>query len=245
MTWTKTPDDWPDQLIELSDAAYRLHHAALTYSNRVGSDGRIHKRRLALLPVPARTRRSAIVAELSRLEYWIDAGDSWELRGFLVDQLSAEEVQKRRVYDAVRQRIRFAKDDETRAVLKVEEAESLHALNDARERRRARASRSDSTVTHTAPSRSDPTRPVPRRGRGQEQPQPLRPLEGLPAAVPEPVCALCSETLHERAWSPRKGTRGRLVNLHESCYLIGPRNEPLRPEEIDEIAARSLDGVSA
>lgn len=41
MTWTKTSDDFPDDCWTLSDRAYRLHHEALTWSNRKLLDCRI------------------------------------------------------------------------------------------------------------------------------------------------------------------------------------------------------------
>jgi hypothetical protein len=34
MTWTRTSDDFPDDCWTLSDAAYRLHHEGLSWSNR-------------------------------------------------------------------------------------------------------------------------------------------------------------------------------------------------------------------
>lgn len=34
MTWTRTSDDYADDCWTLSDAAYRLHHEGLTWSNR-------------------------------------------------------------------------------------------------------------------------------------------------------------------------------------------------------------------
>ena len=114
MVWTKTPDDYPDRLMDVTDSAYRLHHAATTYSNRVGSDGRIHKSRLTLIPVPARTRRPAVVRELEAAGFWDRDATGWTLADFFDAQLSAEEVDAQRRYDAIRQRIRFAKNKESK-----------------------------------------------------------------------------------------------------------------------------------
>lgn len=160
MTWTRTGDDFPDQLYERSDAAYRLFHAALTYANRLGLDGRIPKGRLSSVPVPQRTRRPAIVAELVDHGLWALEDDAWTIVGFFDAQPSAEEVAATRHYDAVRQRKRFASDDETRRVLAAEEAESKRALFDARERRRARASQRESQRDSQRPLPTSP-RPDP------------------------------------------------------------------------------------
>ena len=42
------PDDYPERLLDLTDAAYRLHHAATTSCNRLLTDGDLllrHQRR--------------------------------------------------------------------------------------------------------------------------------------------------------------------------------------------------------
>jgi hypothetical protein len=153
MTWTKTPDDYPDRHLELSDAAYRLHHAATTYCNRVGLDGRIPKARLSLVPVPSRTRRPGIIVELVTADLWSDDGDAWRLIDFFDDQMSAEEVGLTREYNRVRQAIRFAKDDKRRVALKEEERTVLNELQAARERRRGLSRSANSGATHRpAPS---------------------------------------------------------------------------------------------
>lgn len=43
MTWTKTGDEFSDECWTLSDAAYRLHHEGLTWSNRKQTDGQLAK----------------------------------------------------------------------------------------------------------------------------------------------------------------------------------------------------------
>lgn len=190
MTWTKSADDYPDRLLEISDAAYRLHHAATVYANRVGLDGRIPKVRLSLIPVPPRTRRPAVVRELVMAGIWEQDDLVYVLTDFFDAQMSAEEVACQRAYDAIRQRLRLAKSNEQRAVLKAEEDAAKLALFDARERRRARASHRDSQRDSRRPL---PLRPVPSRSvpneSEDESNQPATRLGRVPAD--ESFCERC------------------------------------------------------
>lgn len=193
MTWTKSPDDYPDRLLELSDAAYRLHHAATVYANRVGLDGRIPKARLTLVPVPQRTRRPSIIRELRDAGLWREDHTYWELVDFFESQPSAEEVSAQRQYDAIRQRIRYAKGADAKAELRALEDESKRLLFDARERRRARASqRETQRESHRpVPLRSVPTRPAQSEGEVED--------EGVggvvPGGTPPPSNEKCPECL--------------------------------------------------
>lgn len=171
MTWTKTPDDYPDRLMDLSDAAYRLHHAATTYANRVGLDGLIPRARISLVPVPTRTRRKAVVNELVGAGLWLETEVGYQLSDFFAAQLSAEEVGLTRDYNAIRQALRFAKGPDgaqKRASLENDKRSVLERLNEARERRRAQSHTATSTATHMPPSRPVPSRPAPIQERGRE-----------------------------------------------------------------------------
>ena len=87
MTWTKTSDDFPDDCWTLSDAAYRLHHEGLTWSNRKLLDCLIPKddlRRFAKCP--------DAVAELLAHGFWTDAGDQYVIRHHAGYQRSREQV---------------------------------------------------------------------------------------------------------------------------------------------------------
>lgn len=160
MTWTMTGDDYPDRFLELSDAAYRLHHAATVHANRLSLDGRIVKTRLSLIPVPQRTRRPSIIAELLKAGHWVDDGDAWVLADFFDAQRSAEEVEANREWDRLRQRIRFAKGD-VKAGLAVEERAAFAALNEARERRKALASQRRPHGVRAESRRPIPLHPIP------------------------------------------------------------------------------------
>lgn len=87
MTWTKTSDDFPDDCWALSDAAYRLHHEGLTWSNRKLLDCRIPKadvRRFAKCP--------QAVSELLDVGFWADAGDAYVIRHHAAYQRSREQI---------------------------------------------------------------------------------------------------------------------------------------------------------
>jgi hypothetical protein len=160
MTWTKSSDDYPDRLLDLSDAAYRLHRAATVFCNRLGLDGSLPRTRLALVPVPPRTRRLAVLRELIDAGHWIETDDGWTLTDFFDAQLSAEEVTLQRRWDVVRQQIRFAKKAQKKAELRADEDAIKAALWEAREQRKGLVSQRNSLVNSLRPV---PTRirPVP------------------------------------------------------------------------------------
>jgi hypothetical protein len=174
MMWTKTGDEYPDERLDLSDAAYRLEHVGLTYCNRLLLDGRLPKARLGLLPVPSRTRGPKVVGELLRAGRWIDDADAYIVVGFFETQPSREEVEAQRAYDAVRQRIRYERAAEGKSALRGDEEAAKVALFDARQRRRAAAAsqREPGSTSHResqrpAPSRSRPAPPRPNEGEGE------------------------------------------------------------------------------
>lgn len=87
MTWTKTSDDFSDDCWSLSDAAYRLHHEGLTWSNRKLLDCRIPRddlRRFA--------KRPEAVDELLACGYWTDEGDHYLIRHHAGYQRTREQV---------------------------------------------------------------------------------------------------------------------------------------------------------
>jgi hypothetical protein len=173
MTWTKTSDDFPDRLLDSSDAAYRLHHAATTYCNRVGLDGRLPRKRIGFVPVPRGTSRPAVIRELVTIGLWRDDGDAWTLVDFFEAQPSHEEVEAALKYGAIRQRIRYAKTAEKKAELRAEEAIAKQALFDARERRKALLSlvrsQKSGQVTSQRPARSRARPPRPHEGEGEPE----------------------------------------------------------------------------
>jgi len=183
MTWTKTSDDHPDQRIELSDAAYRVEHAALTFSNRLLLDGRIPKSRLGLLPVPESTRRDEVIAELVAARLWRDDGDGYVIVGYFDGQPSREEVEAQRAWDGVRQAIARTTAPEELERLRVERdaARQAHAIAVTRRQERAKAdvlSLSESLSESRSESlRPVPPRPAPSRARtgGLHPPDPLYP----------------------------------------------------------------------
>ena len=223
MTWTKTPDDWPDRLFDLSDSAYRLHHAATTFCNRLLLDGSLPKVRLAMVPVPQRARRPPIVRELIDAGLWLESADGWELLDFFDAQLSAEEVTARREYDAVRQRIRFATTAKTRQFCVPWRTSrsalcSMHANGDVHEPHNV-----SHTVSHNAPARSVPTRPVPTPRRARTGGGRRRRLTA-PRRPKRVTLLLCSIDSAMRRYtpagttgSPRPLTVARLEEVHESC----------------------------
>jgi hypothetical protein len=90
MTWTKTSDDFPDDCAVLSDAAYRLHHEGLTWSNRKLLDCRLPKtghlgmHRWATNPDAAR--------ELVDHGFWADEGDAYVIRHHKAYQRTREQT---------------------------------------------------------------------------------------------------------------------------------------------------------
>jgi hypothetical protein len=225
MTWTKTPDDYPDRLLDLSDAAYRLHHAATVYANRVGLDGRLTDARVSLVPVPLRSRRNSVIRELEAAGLWERDGGEWVLTDFFEAQLSAEEVRCRREYDAIRQRIRFATSSAHKAELRALEDAAKAALNVARERRRGRADEAITEATalptshresHGDSHRPAPIRPAPSRSSTRARDENGT---GTPSFAPvgSDECARCHQPfglVETRTMVPRVG------EVHAECPTV-------------------------
>jgi len=103
VTWTKLGAEWPDEARNLSDAAYRLHIDALTYSNRLLTDLIVDKndlRRFAYVSDP-----DAAARELVATGWWEDRGTRWYIGGkFAGWQRSREQVETKRNTDTKAQR---------------------------------------------------------------------------------------------------------------------------------------------
>jgi hypothetical protein len=74
MTWTKTGDEFADECWTLSDAAYRLHHEGLTWSNRKGLDGQLAKDDMQRW-----ARRPEAAEELVAIGWWEDHGQHYQI----------------------------------------------------------------------------------------------------------------------------------------------------------------------
>jgi hypothetical protein len=103
MTWTKLSDSFTDELDDanLSPEAAILHVAALCYSMRLLTDGRIRKKqaqRLYSLSDPQQAIRDLIDAG-----YWVELDDCYEIVNFLEDQRSAEAVRREQILKKERQ----------------------------------------------------------------------------------------------------------------------------------------------
>lgn len=226
MTWTKSPDDFPDRLLELSDAAYRLHHAATVYANRIGLDGRIPRAHLGLVPVPPRTKRSKVVAELVKAGLWSEYADGVTILDFLEHQPSADEVRLQRRWDVLRQQIRFVKGPDRDAKLADlrREADAVRdELQTARNRRKALYSQPNSLVIHGAPLRPVPvpSRPAPSEVEDEDERAAGGALGGAPAASNEkcPECGLGFRSVDRVRVSPHPihgGTPTKPVLVHDS-----------------------------
>jgi hypothetical protein len=246
MTWTKTPDDYPDRLIERSDAAYRLHHAATTYSNRVGLDGRIPKARVHLIPVPPRTRRAAVIRELVAAELWQEDADAFTLVDFLRDQPSRQEVDLQRQWDVLRQQIRFAKgpdDADKQARLRRQAGAVRDALQDVRNRRKANIP-GGFTSESLVPLRSvsGPLRPAPSEDESETE---ARRLGALGSAQPPPneECLKCRGRIG-RFQAQVMTERGPMHSSRADCETgedCGRCNRRIHPD--DEVRTYSVGGI--
>lgn len=120
MTWTKTGDEFADECWSLSDAAYRLHHEGLTWSNRKSLDGQLAKddlRRWAKAPEAS--------AELVDLGWWEDAGQHYQIIHHIGYQPTREEVAGRSIANTENARKRWAKAKAAKAALNQPQSDSL------------------------------------------------------------------------------------------------------------------------
>lgn len=104
MTWVKLDDNFTDhpKVDALSDAAFRLHVAALCYCNRHLTDGFVPAAALGKLTPHARPGLSA--SELVAKGTWFEAQGGFQVHDYLDFQESAEQVKARRKDDADRKR---------------------------------------------------------------------------------------------------------------------------------------------
>jgi hypothetical protein len=93
MTWSKLSDTSNDDLWDLTDGAYRCHVSAIVYSNRNLTDGFIGASRLAAV-MPGFDQ--AYVEELTSRELWAAVDGGYQIVGFLEDQPSKADVERRR-----------------------------------------------------------------------------------------------------------------------------------------------------
>jgi len=103
MTWTKLSDSFTDELDDanLSPEAAILHVAALCYSMRLLTDGRLRKKqaqRLYTLTDPEQA-----IQDLIDAGYWTETDGGYEIVNFLEDQRSAEAVRREQVLKKERQ----------------------------------------------------------------------------------------------------------------------------------------------
>jgi hypothetical protein len=92
MTWTKTGDEFADECWTLSDAAYRLHHEALTWSNRKGTDGQLAKDDLRLW-----AKRPDAADELVNRGWWEDHGEHYQIIHHIGYQRTAAQVARQSI----------------------------------------------------------------------------------------------------------------------------------------------------
>jgi hypothetical protein len=102
VTWLKTSDDFPDQCADLSDAAYRTHHEALTWAMRRENAGRLPYREVRRFAES--TASHAAVQELVEKGFWKDDGTAYQVIHHMEHQPEPEVIAKRRELAAERQR---------------------------------------------------------------------------------------------------------------------------------------------
>lgn len=103
MTWVKLDDDFPEhpKVDRLSDAAFRLHVAAMCHCSRLLTDGYVGQERVSRL-VPR--FRPAQVVELTDAGLWEPADCGWQIHDYLLYQPTAEKVKAERAAAAERMR---------------------------------------------------------------------------------------------------------------------------------------------
>ena len=87
MTWTKTGDEFADECWTLSDAAYRLHHEGLTWSNRKDTDGQLAKDDMLRW-----AHRPEAAEELVAIGWWEDHGGHYQIVHHIGYQRTAEQI---------------------------------------------------------------------------------------------------------------------------------------------------------
>jgi len=118
MTWLKTDDRFPDhrKIRRLTDAAYRLHHTALSFAAKDETDGLIRPDDLDEMQHGRRLAKH--VESLVKAGLWEPVRDGWQLHDFLDynpshAQLEAERAANRERQARARARRRGVSSDDT------------------------------------------------------------------------------------------------------------------------------------
>lgn len=93
MAYTHLPDEFTELSWDLSDSAFRLHVAALGYSNRLGTDGLVSKSALVRLGPKS---KPSVAYELMEAGWWEEQGASYRVLKTMEHQEAAETVRLRK-----------------------------------------------------------------------------------------------------------------------------------------------------
>ncbi len=104
MTWLKTSDDYPDDCARagLSDAAYRTHHEALSWTMRRETGGAISVRDVRRFAET--TDPDAAIAELVACGFWEPDDDGYRIVHHMDHQPTPDELEQRRALRRERDR---------------------------------------------------------------------------------------------------------------------------------------------
>jgi hypothetical protein len=105
MTWTKTGDEFADECWTLSDAAYRLHHEGLTWSNRKHLDGRLPKDEIFRF-----CKAYEAATELTDRGWWEDHDTHYQIIHQIGYQPTAASVLRRSLANQANVQKRWAKE---------------------------------------------------------------------------------------------------------------------------------------
>lgn len=220
MSWANLDDGFADhrKVIDLPDAAFRLHVCAMCWCSRRLTDGLVRSRELRILGAmlegcPDDRRLQELAQNLVDARLWDPCEEGWRLHDWLKHNESAKKVAERR--EAAKQRMAEHR--------KVKSGESRTFASGSREQSGARSDERASEVRVPSPLLSSPL-PNP-----MDQLPPLPPASGGPSACPDsPTIGKQSET---EAWSQGiRATQGPppIPNQPAEPSLPGMPSEPAK-----------------
>lgn len=164
MTWTRLPDDYYDrpEIVDLSDAAFRLDVVATVWCNKHLTDGAITLKQVRRLPVDLDPQKA--ITELILAGQWTQTGpDMYQVDWS--EQEPAARVQERRERNAESQRLfRERRDLHNQGDHSKCDARFCPALREGTRNALRKPSRNASVID----TRPDPSRPPQGKGTGRD-----------------------------------------------------------------------------
>ena len=254
MSWANLDDGFADhpKVIDLPDAAFRLHVCAMCWCSRRLTDGLVRSRELRILGAmlegcPDDEQLRELVKKLVKARLWESCEEGWRLHDWLKHNESASKVTERR--EAAKQRM--AENRRKAAEKSRTFADSSRERSEERAPERSREVRVPSPLLSSPLPIQDPKSLSKESDRAPAAQAPVSPAPGLPGIDPGAQEKPSKAPKAKRAGGVTQEVAALAATLLEELSAAIQRVRPgarvLRPipGNVEHIAARLADGATA